>query len=47
LKLGSVELKELLRKVFDVYAVLDHTKSIALMLADGVVPSNSGERLSG
>ena len=43
LKLGSVELKELLRKVFDVYAVLDHTKSIALMLADGVVPSNSGE----
>jgi len=28
---------------FNVYAVLDHTKTIALMLSDGVVPSNSGE----
>ncbi len=32
-----------LRNVFDVYAILDHTKTIALMLADGIVPSNSGE----
>jgi alanyl-tRNA synthetase len=43
LKLNGVELKEVLRKVFDIYAILDHTKTIALMLADGVVPSNSGE----
>ena len=26
-----------------VYAVLDHTKTLALMLGDGIVPSNSGE----
>ncbi|ARM76483.1 alanine--tRNA ligase [Acidianus manzaensis] len=41
LKTEDVE-KELLRAA-RVFQVLDHTKTIALMLADGLVPSNSGE----
>lgn len=41
LKISEVE--EELSSIFDLYAALDHTKTIALMLADGVVPSNSGE----
>lgn len=41
LKLEEVE-SELLRAA-RVFQVLDHTKTIALMLADGLVPSNSGE----
>ncbi len=32
-----------LSKAASVYALLDHTKTIALMLGDGVVPSNTGE----
>ncbi len=32
-----------LKPVFDLYAVLDHSKTVAIMLSDGVVPSNSGE----
>jgi alanyl-tRNA synthetase len=35
--------EEQIRPAFDVYAILDHTKTISLMLSDGVVPSNSGE----
>lgn len=41
LKLDYVE-QELTRAA-RVFQVLDHTKTIALMLADGLVPSNSGE----
>ncbi|MEM1526555.1 MAG: alanine--tRNA ligase [Ignisphaera sp.] len=37
------EVEEELSKVFDLYAILDHTKTAMMMLADGVVPSNSGE----
>jgi len=37
------EVKELIKPAIDVYALLDHTKTIALMLSDGIVPSNSGE----
>jgi alanyl-tRNA synthetase len=41
LRIGEVE--EELSRIFDIYAILDHTKTVMLMLADGVVPSNSGE----
>ena len=37
------EAKQLLQREAAVYAVLDHSKTIALMLADGIVPSNTGE----
>lgn len=37
------EVKTILRREATVYALLDHSKTIALMLADGVVPSNTGE----
>ncbi|HIC98407.1 MAG TPA: hypothetical protein EYP08_01760 [Pyrodictiaceae archaeon] len=35
--------KEVLQKQVSVFALLDHTKTLALMLGDGIVPSNSGE----
>ncbi len=37
------EAREALMREARLYSVLDHTKTIALMLADGVVPSNTGE----
>ena len=37
------EARELLQREAAVYAVLDHSKTIALMLGDGIVPSNTGE----
>ncbi|RLG88171.1 MAG: alanine--tRNA ligase [Thermoprotei archaeon] len=37
------EVYENLQPLVTVYALLDHTKTIALLLSDGVVPSNSGE----
>ncbi|RLG46221.1 MAG: alanine--tRNA ligase, partial [Thermoproteota archaeon] len=37
------ELDSLLRPVEAVYSVLDHTKAIAFLLGDGLVPSNSKE----
>ncbi|MEM2203312.1 MAG: alanine--tRNA ligase [Sulfolobales archaeon] len=35
--------EEELGGAINVYSVIDHTKTIALMLSDGIVPSNSGE----
>jgi alanyl-tRNA synthetase len=43
LGLNLKEVEEELSRIFDVYAILDHTKTVMLMLTDGVVPSNSGE----
>ncbi|RUM46759.1 MAG: alanine--tRNA ligase [Hyperthermus sp.] len=37
------EAREILLREAAVYSILDHTKTLALMLADGIVPSNSGE----
>ncbi len=37
------EIKELLGKAIEVFSLLDLTKTIAMLLSDGVVPSNTGE----
>ncbi|MEM4507643.1 MAG: alanine--tRNA ligase [Acidilobaceae archaeon] len=34
---------KVLQREVSFYAVLDHSKTLAMMLADGIVPSNSGE----
>lgn len=41
--LGFREAQELLAGAVGVYSILDHVKTLILMLGDGVVPSNSGE----
>jgi len=43
LELGYDELIEHVAPLEHLFAILDHTKCLAFMLADGVVPSNSGE----
>ncbi|MCY0873946.1 MAG: alanine--tRNA ligase [Acidianus infernus] len=43
LGLKKEEVEKELTRAARVFQVLDHTKTIALMLADGLVPSNSGE----
>jgi len=37
------EAHEMLSRLVNLFSLLDHTKTIALMLGDGIVPSNSGE----
>lgn len=43
LGISRKEFEELFMKIARLYAVLDHTRTITWMLADGVVPSNTGE----
>ncbi len=43
LGVSSKEVASMLRRAVEVFSLLDLTKTIALMLSDGVVPSNSGE----
>ncbi len=43
LGIDAREVREQLTKAIDVFALLDFSKTIALMLSDGIVPSNSGE----
>ncbi|MGC9009975.1 MAG: alanine--tRNA ligase [Sulfolobales archaeon] len=40
---NRVDVEETFRQLVNVFSVLDHTKTLALMLGDGIVPSNTGE----
>ena len=37
------EVEALMKRVWDVYRALDYSRTLALMLGDGIVPSNTGE----
>ncbi len=41
--IGYSEYTDLVEKSINLYTLLDHTRTIALMLSDGIVPSNTGE----
>ncbi len=41
--LSSEEVRGILARQTAVYGLLDHSKTLALMLGDGIVPSNAGE----
>ncbi len=43
LGIGFSDVREQLAKAIEVFSLLDLTKTVALLLSDGVVPSNSGE----
>ncbi len=43
LNMSINDFKELFNKLARLYALLDHTRTISWMLADGIVPSNTGE----
>ncbi|UCD96623.1 MAG: alanine--tRNA ligase, partial [Candidatus Bathyarchaeota archaeon] len=43
IEVGVQELADVLKPVEDTFAVLDHTKSLTFLLAEGVVPSNVRE----
>ncbi|MEZ0289837.1 MAG: alanine--tRNA ligase [Sulfolobales archaeon] len=40
---GRSDVESSIRETINVFAILDHTRTLALMLGDGVVPSNTGE----
>lgn len=41
--INEIETKELIKRIEGSYAILDHSKCVLFMLADGLVPSNMGE----
>ncbi|MEM3960396.1 MAG: alanine--tRNA ligase [Sulfolobales archaeon] len=40
---NKIDVESSIRDIINVFAVLDHTRTLSLMLGDGIVPSNTGE----